>query len=95
MVTSLSAQPTAHGAAITFSLSSSASVTATITNLAGRPVKTVCARKAFDAGPCTLLWNASTDSGLRAPSGRYLLRLETASPDGGASRSMAPLTLLR
>ena len=95
MVTSLSAQPTAQGAAITFSLSSSASVTATITNLAGRPVKTVCARKAFDAGPCTLLWNASTDSGLRAPSGRYLLRLETASPDGGASRSMAPLTLLR
>ena len=95
LVTGLSVVSTARGSAITFTLSSDAEVSASVLNLAGRPVKRLCATKPLTAGANTLLWDASTETGLRAPSGRYLLRLEALAPDGTHSRALVPLSLSR
>ena len=65
-VSSLAALPTRTGAQVTFSLSSSAHVTATVLNVAGRPIKTIAADKPLAAGAQTLLWNSVPASGATA-----------------------------
>ena len=94
-ITSASAVPTRIGAQITFTLTTDAEVSAAVLNLAGRPVKRLCTSKPLSAGANTLLWNASTDTGLQAPTGRYLLRIEASAPDGGRSHVLVPMSLGR
>jgi len=94
-VSSLSAVPTPAGAQIVFALGAPSQVTVTVMNLAGRPVRTVCDAKTFDAGMNTLTWNAQADNGLRVPSGIYLISLTANSPDGTTSRAISPLRLDR
>jgi hypothetical protein len=84
LVGGLAAVPTAAGAQVTFSLAGAANVTAAVLNLAGRPVRTLCAGRACEAGTNTLLWNAQSDAGLRVPNGTYLVRV-TARTDSGAT----------
>jgi hypothetical protein len=92
-VTSLAAVPTAGGAQLTFSLSGAAKVTATVVNVAGRPIRTVVADKPLDAGLQTLLWNRQADTGLAVPPGLYLIRLTACADDGSQSAALATLSV--
>ncbi|MBM3498482.1 MAG: hypothetical protein FJX74_07395, partial [Armatimonadetes bacterium] len=94
-VTSLSAAPTTTGAQIVFTLSGDADVSATILNIAGRPVRTLATDRAVTAGVNVLLWNGLSDAGLRAPAGAYLVRVTAHAGDGGSSSSVALLGLGR
>ena len=94
-VTSLSAAPTNVGAQITFSLSADAHISATVLNIAGRPVRRLVTEQAASQGTNTLVWNATADDGLKVPGGRYLIRVAAMADDGTTSRALAPLTLNR
>jgi hypothetical protein len=93
MVTSLAAAPTRAGAQITFSLSGAANVTATVLNVAGRPIRTIAADKPLDAGLQTLLWDRRAETGLPVPSGLYLIRVKARDARGGQSTTLATVAL--
>ena len=83
---------TAGGAEIVFSLSTPAGVTATVLNIAGRPVRTICEARDCEPGINSLVWNGLGSNGLAVPNGRYLVRI-TAQDDRG--QSATGLTALR
>ena len=87
-VSGLTALPTAAGAQVTFALAGPATVEARVMNLAGRPVKTLCRAKELQAGGNTLLWDATSDNGLAAPGGVYLVEVLARGEDGGQARAL-------
>jgi hypothetical protein len=92
--TAVTVTPTAAGGAqLSFILAGSANGSATVLNLAGRPVRTLVADKPFDAGTQTLLWDRRSDTGLAVPSGLYLLHLTARTADGNQSSAVAAVTL--
>ena len=96
LVTALGATPTRGGGAqITFSLSAPAEVTVEVTNIAGRPVATVTRGTKLSEGLQTVLWNGVSDAGLRAPSGRYGVKVTARGPGGAAASRLATCCLGR
>jgi hypothetical protein len=93
MVTSLAIVPTRAGAQVTFSLANAASVTATVVNIAGRPVRTIAADTPLGAGMQTLLWDRKAESGLAVPAGLYLIRVTARDAAGGQSTALATVAL--
>jgi hypothetical protein len=93
-IASLAAVPTARGAQVTLSLSSAARVTATVLNVAGRPVRTIAADQPKDAGLQTLVWDRKADTGLAVPGGLYVVRV-TARTEGGAETTAIATVVLR
>jgi Tol biopolymer transport system component len=94
-IAGLSAAPTARGAELVFTLAGDSSVSARVLNLAGRPVRTLCTERACQAGLNRLVWDAQADTGLRVPSGLYLIEVTAKAPDGGTARAIAGLRLSR
>ncbi|MBM3473191.1 MAG: hypothetical protein FJX75_07995 [Armatimonadetes bacterium] len=92
-LTSLAAVPTKAGAQITFNLADAADVTATVMNVAGRPIRTVADGKPLDAGVQTLLWDRKAESGLAVPGGLYLIKVTARNADGEQTSAMATLSL--
>ena len=82
------------GAQLSVSLSAAASVEVTITNLAGRPVAALPASD-LSEGVSTLVWNGKGATGLRVPSGTYLVRVTARTDDGGQAQALSRLSLLR
>ncbi len=94
-IAALSAVPTATGAQINLVLSSSAAITARITNIAGRPVATKCGDAPCAAGTRALLWNATSDNGLRVPNGTYLVEVIARGQDGTQARAVTRVAISR
>lgn len=92
-LTSLAALPTRAGAQVTFSLAGAANVTATVVNVAGRPIRTLVADKPLDAGLQTLVWDRKAASGLTVPAGLYVIRVTAQSAGGGQSTALATVAL--
>lgn len=94
-VSALAATPTrAGGAEIVFSLSGPATATATVRNLAGRPVRVLPPTEG-QAGMNTLLWDGRSSSGTQVPSGSYIVEVAASAPDGSQSRALTPLRMAR
>jgi hypothetical protein len=93
-IASLAAAPTARGAQVTFSLSGAARVTATVLNVAGRPVRTIAMDEPKGAGVQTLVWDRKADTGLAVPGGLYVVRV-TAAADGGQTATALATVALR
>lgn len=89
LVTSVAAAPTPAGAQVTFSLTEAAEVTATVLNVAGRPVKVILSGRDMEAGLQTVLWDCKADSGLAVPAGMYLVRVTARNKAGGESSAIA------
>ncbi len=94
-LTALSALPTGLGAEIGFALSADAQITATVRNVAGRPVRVLCCDRTCGAGRTRLVWDARDDQGLVMPRGAYLVELVARAADGSQSRAVASLRLVR
>jgi len=94
-LSALAAVPTAGGAQITFSLARAADVTATVLNVAGRPIRTIAAAKPFAAGGQTLLWDARAETGLSAPAGVYVIRVTARTEDGAQSSALTTVRISR
>jgi len=92
-VTSVSAQPTNAGVQLTFSLSANAAVTATVMNVAGRPVRTIVVDKPLAAGLNTLLWDRRSSTGLPVPAGLYVICVQARHDDGQSSAAIATVSL--
>ena len=85
------AVPTRSGVTqITVSLSSAATVQATITNLAGRVIATLPERE-LPPGLTTVAWDGRRGNGTRTPSGRYLVRLRALTGSGVATNCIMPI----
>ena len=66
-------------------LSAPATVDLQIRNLAGAVIKRLSAGPVTASGTHTLVWDGRSDSGSRAPSGRYLCELAARAQSGEAS----------
>jgi flagellar hook assembly protein FlgD len=88
------ASETRQGAQLVVTLGSKANVTATIRNMAGRPI-TVLQPGLLSAGTHTLLWNGKSASGVKVPSGTYLIEVTASAADGGNTNALAALRLQR
>ncbi|MGQ9730645.1 MAG: lectin like domain-containing protein [Candidatus Zipacnadales bacterium] len=93
MITALAAVPTAAGAQVTFTLAGAANVTATVLNVAGRPIRTIVADKSCRSGLQSLLWDCKAENGLTVPAGLYLIRLTARTEEGAQSSGIATLSL--
>jgi hypothetical protein len=93
MVTSLAAVPTTAGAQVTFNLTSAADVTATVMNVAGRPIRTIATAKPMEAGLQTLLWDRKGENGLPVPAGLYMIKVTANDPEGEQTSGMATILL--
>ncbi|HQK95216.1 MAG TPA: M6 family metalloprotease domain-containing protein [Armatimonadota bacterium] len=95
-VTGLRAQSLARGtAAIAYTLSAPARVTARVLNAAGRQVAVVAASEAQDAGAQTLSWNGRSSAGALLPPGTYTVELDLTGLSGERTRSTTPLVVVR
>jgi hypothetical protein len=81
-VTGASAVRTRAGAEVLFTLSAPADVTVEVVNLAGRPIATLAQNAAAEAGVQRLIWSGTAATGLRAPTGRYLVRIAAHDGEG-------------
>jgi C1A family cysteine protease len=93
MLTSLAALPTKAGAQVTFNLTGAANVTATVVNIAGRPIRTIVADRPLGAGLQTLVWDRKAESGLTVPAGLHIIRVNAKAADGTQSTALATLSL--
>jgi len=75
------------------SLSVPASVTVTICNMAGRPVRVLCRSRQLEAGPSRLAWNGLSDAGVAVPGGMYLIEATADAGDGSQCRALAQVTV--
>jgi flagellar basal-body rod modification protein FlgD len=78
---------------LSFTLRNASAVTATILNVAGRPIRTIVADKPLDAGLQTLLWDRRADSALPVPAGLYLVRLAARDATGAQSAALTTVAL--
>jgi hypothetical protein len=92
-LTALTAAPTPTGAQITFSLSADSNVTATVMNVAGRPIKTIVADRPLSAGLQTLVWTGQADTGLAAPAGLYLIKVTLRGAEGAQGSAVTSVRL--
>jgi hypothetical protein len=64
---------------IAFSLAGRSRVTIRVFDAAGRVVRTLVDSQ-LEAGPHTVIWNGTTETGRRAASGVYFVKMETTGP---------------
>jgi hypothetical protein len=93
-LTAAVAAPTAAGAEIAFALSSPATVTIEVLNVAGR---VVAVERAGDlpAGHQRVAWDGRGSGGVPVPTGRYLIRITARDAGGARATALAPMSLTR
>ena len=92
LLTATAAPTKGGGAQITVSLSSPASVSATVCNTAGRVVAMLPERD-LTKGMNALLWDCRSRRGTPVPPGLYLVRVRALQRDGARAQCIAPLRL--
>ncbi len=94
-VTSLSAAVQPGGAALTFALSTDASVDAEVLNISGRCVADLAYEKVLPAGMHTLRWDMHNDHGAPVPNGLYLIRVRARQPNGQQVQALTTCNISR
>jgi len=94
-VSSMAARPDRSGVSLSYTLSQTASVTARVLNIAGRPIRVLASGVVQPAGSGTQVWNLSDQRGTRVPSGLYLFEIEARSDDGQVVRAVRSARVTR
>jgi len=94
-IASVGCQQKGAGTQVTFTLSSEATVTAEVLNIAGRPVKALVADKVMTAGANTVVWDGRNATGALAPSGVYLVRVQARHEAGQMSQVLGTVRIAR
>lgn len=95
-VTGLRAEPArGSGAALSFDLSSPASVTVEVRNIAGRLVRRLAEGQLTGSGRQTILWDGRGETGAVAAPGVYLCRVAAQMDDGQKASGFTQLYLAR
>ena len=95
VVTAATARQTGAGVAVTYSLSAPATVTATVMNIAGRPMRTLATGGMAAKGANSLAWNLRANSGTRVPAGRYLVRITAVAENGQSAQAVTAVQVRR
>lgn len=82
VVSGAAARSVGQGLAITYNVSADCQTTVTITNIAGRVVRTLGSSQVSTKGVNSLNWDLRSTAGTPVPSGRYLVRVEATGEDG-------------
>jgi hypothetical protein len=82
-------------AQIVYTVSGPVCLDATVTNVAGRPVRRLARAHWARAGTSTLAWDGRSDQGTRVPSGLYLVRIDARAPDGRQQQAVTRCTIAR
>jgi len=85
----------AQGAAVSYSLSADAAVTAQVRTLAGRAVRVICANERKTAGTQLFTWDGRDASGRMMPAGPYLCEISAVTDEGQAVKGMRTILLAR
>jgi len=94
VVTTMTAAQAPEGSVVvTYSLTADAAVRMQVTNIAGRPIRSL--EQTVTAGTHTMRWDGRDAGGLRAPGGAYLIQLEATAPDGQATTRLQRVDLRR
>ena len=90
-----SAPATRPGALVqaTYTVSGDTSITATVRDALGQPVKTLASGITVTAGDHSLAWDARDDGGLLLPDGTYTLDLRSTDPTGQVAAASASITV--
>jgi hypothetical protein len=83
----------AGGAEIAFGLSAPADITATVLNVAGRPVATVMRDTLVAAGLQRIVWSGRSDHGTAVPNGTYVVRIIARDDNGRQAQSLCAVRL--
>ncbi len=94
-IASINCQQKGAGAQVTFALSSQATVTAQVLNMAGRPVKALMVERPTQVGTHTLAWDGRCTGGTLVPPGIYLVRVEARQGSGERSQVLRSLRIAR
>lgn len=90
----VTAQQVADGVSISYVLAAAADVSATVYNMAGRPVAQL-PLQAQEAGVQSVRWNGRNSTGSLVPAGVYLISVKAAAPDGSEVSGLCALQLRR
>jgi hypothetical protein len=96
-VATLQTTPTrgGRGYMVSYTLTTEAEVTAAVTTLSGKPVRTLRAGRAQAGQANTLTWEGRNDGGNALPTGPYTLVLTARAADGTTVRATRPVVLVR
>ena len=95
VVGSLSANQTAQGVAIVYSLSSAATVDVEVLNIAGRRIATVSSGELTPAGTAQTLWSMRNSAGSLVPSGTYLVNITARTESGQQTSALRTMQIQR
>lgn len=86
----------AHGSVtVSFDVTVSASITATVRSTAGQTVRRVDRGRAAPAGNVTLLWDGRDDRGVAVPAGAYAVEVVARTDAGETARILVPVVITR
>ncbi len=80
---------------VAFDLSASATVTAHITDAAGRSVRRLAQGRASGTGSQSMVWDTRDDRGVSLPAGAYSVVITARTPEGDMARAIVPVVLVR
>lgn len=95
MVSGLACAAGPTGARTIFTLSGDMAVTMEVTNIAGRPIRTLVTDRQMPAGVNELYWDGRSNQGLLVPNGTYLIHLTSRAADGAQARAVTTLQVVR
>jgi|GEM_PF-4688960 len=90
-----SVQSAAGGMMVTYDLSSAASVSIEVLNIAGRSVRSLVQARSMPAGSNEQLWDTRNAEGTLVPNGSYLIRIEAVAENGQRVQALRPAQIAR
>jgi flagellar hook assembly protein FlgD len=80
---------------VTYDLSTPASVSIEVLNIAGRCVRKLVQSRASSAGTNEQMWDMRSGDGTLVPNGAYLIRLEAVAENGQRVQALRPAQITR
>jgi len=94
-ITAAVASTKAASAAVSYTLSKNAQVTVDVHNISGRLIRRLVQDQSQAAGLQSVAWNGRSNTGVRVPNGRYLIRITARTEDGQQAQALTQVAIIR